>query len=49
MPMEVFVFSFLTRNTSNDEVDCVTEFQGNSISEVVSQAINWIDEQFDNE
>lgn len=31
---------------SNDEVDCIAEFQGNSISDVVSKAINWMDEPF---
>ncbi|MBR2246306.1 MAG: hypothetical protein IJ880_04660 [Bacilli bacterium] len=29
---------------ANDEVDCDAEFHGDSISNVVSQAINWIDE-----
>lgn len=32
---------------SNYEVDCIMEFQGNSITEVISQTINWIDNQTD--
>ncbi len=30
---------------ANDEVDCVAEFQGKSISDVVSQVIDWIEEK----
>lgn len=30
---------------SNDEVNCVAEFQSESISGVISQTIDWIDEQ----
>lgn len=30
---------------SNDDVDCIAEFQSKSISNVVSQAIDWIDDE----
>lgn len=30
---------------ANDEVDCIAEFDGISIVDVVKQAIYWIDEQ----
>ncbi|WP_434510110.1 hypothetical protein [Desulfitobacterium sp. AusDCA] len=29
---------------ANDEVNCIAEFDSKSMSNVVSQAINWIDE-----
>lgn len=29
---------------SNDQVDCIAEFSSESIDDVLTQAINWIDE-----